>query len=167
MWRSSPFTSLSLRFALYQNSHPMRGSQVISNLLANEKVRFLIIGGVNTVVGYLLFAFFYWILGHEQYLLAYIVSYVFALFSGFALQRVIVFKVKGQLLLDFFRYTIVQLGSFGVNLVLLPLLVEVFLVTPLLAQAIALFITVVGSYFAHRYFSFHRKTKAETGHEND
>jgi putative flippase GtrA len=130
---------------------------MLKKLLDNEKIRFLAIGGINTVVGYLLFALFYWLLGTELYLAAYIASYVVALFSGYTLQRLVVFRVKGHLVLDFLRYTTVQLGAFVVNIILLPLFVEVFKIDPLISQAIILFITVVSSYFAHRYFSFRRK----------
>lgn len=130
---------------------------MLKSLLGNEKVRFLMVGGVNTVVGYLLFVLFYWLLGTDFYLAAYVASYAVALFSGYAFQRLLVFRVKGQILLDFLRYTTVQLGAFTANILLLPLFVEIFKLDPLLAQAIILFITVVGSYFAHRYFSFRRK----------
>lgn len=130
---------------------------MLKKLLANEKIRFLMVGATNTVVGYLLFVFFYWILGTELYLAAYVASYAVALFSGYTLQRILVFRAKGQIVLDFLRYSTVQLGAFTVNLLLLPLFVEVFKIEALIAQAIILFITVVGSYFAHRYFSFHRK----------
>lgn len=134
---------------------------MFKRLLQDKRLRFLAIGGFNTVVGYSLFALFYMLLGHGYYLLAYVLSYLVALVSGFTLQRTIVFKAKGHLLLDFLRYTLVQLGAFGANLVLLPLLVEGAHLHPLLAQAIALVVTVVASYFAHRYFSFHRKKSVE------
>lgn len=126
-------------------------------LLHSEKLRFLLIGGYNTVFLYVLFTASYLALGEQHYLLAYVLSYVVALVSGYILQRIIVFRVKGNVLIDFFRYSLVQLTAFLVNLALLPLLVEFFHLNPLVAQGIIIVITVVGSYFAHRYFSFRRK----------
>ncbi len=131
-------------------------------LMGREQVRFLLIGGLNTLVSYSLFVAFYLLLGKDWYLLAYVLSYAIALVSGFALQRKFVFRVSDHLLLDFFRYTLVQLGAFGANLLLLPALVELAGVNPLIAQAIVIILTVVGSYFAHRYFSFRRKSLLET-----
>lgn len=130
---------------------------MLKKLLGSERIRFLMVGGINTVVGYLLFVLFYQLLGPEFYLPAYVTSYAVALLSGYTLQRLFVFKAKGQVVLDFLRYTAVQLVTFTVNLLLLPLFVEFFRMDPLIAQAIILFITVVGSYFAHRYFTFRRK----------
>lgn len=130
---------------------------MLESLLKNERVRFLLVGGVNTAIAYGLFILFYSFLGSEFYLLAYIISYVLSLLVGYLLQRKLVFKVKGHLILDFVRYSTVQFASFGINLLLLPLMVEILGFSAPLAQAIIAVITVVGSYFAHRAFSFHRK----------
>lgn len=131
---------------------------MLKRLLANEKIRFLIVGATNTMICYALFVVFYSFMGSDFYLPAYISAYVISLFIGYSLQRTLVFKVKGRRILNFFRYSAVQLGAFAANLLLLPLGVEVFLIDPLLAQALILILTVVGSYFAHRYFSFRRET---------
>lgn len=131
---------------------------MLKRLLANEKVRFLLIGGINTAIGYALFVGFYKLMGSEFYLAAYIASYAVSLLIGYSLQRTLVFRVEGHRVRDLFRYSTVQLGIFVVNLLLLPLAVEVFLIEALLAQAAILILTVIGSYFAHRYFSFRRES---------
>lgn len=131
---------------------------MLNKLLNNEKATFVFVGGLNTVICYLLFVLFYKLWGPDAYLQAYVTSYAISLVVGYTLQRILVFKVKGHILLDFVRYTLVQLVSFAVNLILLPLSVETFSLNPLLAQALILVVTVIGSYFAHRYFSFRRRT---------
>lgn len=130
---------------------------MLEKIFKNEKVRFLFIGGINTLIAYGFYVAFFFLLGENLYVLAYVFAYIITLFIGFTLQRNFVFKVKGKFILDFSRYSLVQLASFLVNLGLLPLLVEIVKIQPLVAQAFVLVITVVGSYFAHRYFSFRRR----------
>jgi len=127
------------------------------NIFRSQKIRFLLIGATNTAIGYGIFALALIFLGEELYLPAYLISYALSILIGFTLQRTIVFRVKGEIWRDLLRYVSVQLISFLVNLTLLPLLVEVFSLPALLAQGCVLVITIVGSYFAHRYFSFRRK----------
>lgn len=131
---------------------------MLSAFVRNQKVRFLAVGGVNTLVGFGLYTGFYFLLGANLYIAAFLISYVIALFSSFVLYRLLVFKEKGYLVLDFLRYSLVSVTStFLVNIIMLPLAVEVFSLNPLLAQAVIVVFIVVFNYFAHRYFSFYRK----------
>lgn len=127
------------------------------NIFRSQKMRFLLVGAVNTAIGYGIFALALMILGEALYLPAYLIAYTLSILIGFILQRNVVFRVKGEIWSDLLRYVSVQLSSFLVNLALLPLLVEVFEIPALIAQGCVLLVTLVGSYFAHRYFSFRRK----------
>lgn len=130
-------------------------------LLGSEKTRFLVVGAINTLISYLLFVLFFWLSGRSNYFLAYLLSFAIALLIGFSLQRIFVFRVKGQLLLDFLRYSLVQFVSFAANAALLTFLVELLFFDPLIAQALSLGLTVTASYLAHRHFSFRRKTSSK------
>lgn len=132
----------------------------MKQLLSDQRTRFLFVGGINTLVGYLLFVAAYAILP-GSYLTAFVISYAAALFSGFILQKILVFRVSGKLILDFLRYTSVQLVAFFLNLAILPLVVRL-LGNVLVSQAISLTITLILSYFAHRYFTFRRASTHPT-----
>lgn len=84
------------------------------------------------------------------------IAYAFAIVEAFVLHRRFVFRVTGHVRRDFLRFASVQLGSLGINAALLPLLVEVVGLAPVVAQTLATGLTVVISFFAHKYFSFQR-----------
>lgn len=136
------------------------------NIFTSQKIRFLLVGALNTALGYGLFALALLLLGESLYIPAYVIAYALSILAGFTLQRTIVFRVRGDLWKDLLRYASVQLTSFLVNLVLLPLLVEVFGLSALIAQGIILVLTLVGTYFAHRHFSF-RRSESIGGSRND
>jgi putative flippase GtrA len=127
----------------------------IRALLAREQVRFLVVGGVNTLVGY---GFFALILLFAGYLVSLYLSYAVAVSVAFVLHRRFTFRVSGNVAVDFARFVGVYVVSLAVNTAVLPLLVEVAGFHPLAAQAIALLITTLISYVGHKWFSFRRPT---------
>ncbi|KGJ77091.1 hypothetical protein GY21_08390 [Cryobacterium roopkundense] len=131
----------------------------LAALARDQRIRFLAVGGTNTLVGYVLFsAFTLWVF-HDiylGYLLSLAVSYVVGITLAFVLYRRFVFPVHGHLLRDFARFVSVYLVAIGINAAALPLLVEVARVPPLLAQLLILVATTLLSFFGHKKFSFHR-----------
>ncbi|MDJ0377146.1 GtrA family protein [Cryobacterium sp. PH31-L1] len=128
-------------------------------LLGDQRVRFLAVGATNTAVGYLVFSLFtVWVFAdvYLGYLISLALSYVVGITLAFVLYRRFVFVVHGQVLRDFARFVSVYLVAIGINAAALPLLVEVLLVPPLLAQLIILLITTLLSFFGHKKFSFRR-----------
>ena len=147
---------------------PKRGSMPrlsISALMADERVRFIIIGGVNTVVGYAIFAVLQITVGHViGYLGSLYASYVLGVTLAFVLHRRFTFRTQGtgNTLIDFLRFASVYIVSLAINTLVLPLLVELGGLEPLVAQAITVVVTTLVSYFGHKYFSFRRaKTSKE------
>jgi putative flippase GtrA len=149
-----------------QRSQKLRGHRVralITRLLADERVRFLIVGGINTVVGYAIFAVLQLTVGHRiggaaGYLLSLYGSYVLAIGLAFVLHRRFTFKVvsSGSKVLEFLRFSSVYVVSLAINTALLPALVELAGIPPLVAQALSVIVTTLVSYFGHRFFSFRK-----------
>ena len=127
-------------------------------MLADERVRFILVGGVNTGVAYLLFLAFEAAFG-GRYLLSLVLSYVFATLLAFALHRRFTFGVSGRdrLVADFLRFESVYVVMFAVNAALLLLFIELAGWPSWLAQAVIVVITTVGSYLAHKFFTFTRR----------
>jgi len=125
----------------------------IRALLAREQVRFLLVGGVNTVVGYGFFALFLLFFG---YLASLYLSYAVGVSVAFVLHRRFTFLVSGNVVVDFVRFVGVYVISLAVNTAVLPLMVEVAGLHPLAAQAVALVVTTLISYVGHKWFSFRR-----------
>jgi len=130
-------------------------------LVRSREFRFLLVGGFNTVFGLVLFVAFHALLGDQvPYLVVLTASYAVGIVVAFTTQRLFVFQVEGQVAKDLVRFVLVQLTALGTNAVLLTLLVEVVGAPVVLAQVIALGVIVVGTYFGHLFFSFHRHEEA-------
>jgi putative flippase GtrA len=126
-------------------------------VLRSREFVFLVVGGLNTVLGLLLFAVLHTLLGaHVPYLGVLALTYTIGTVIAFTTQRLLVFRVQGQVATDFSRFVLVQLGSVALNAVLLTFIVEVVGLPVVLSQCIALAIVVLVSYYLHLHVSFRR-----------
>ena len=120
-------------------------------------LRYLVIGGLNTVFGIACFVALQQTLGqHVGYLVVLPVSWVLNVLEAFLTYRFLVFRVRGHFLLDLARFSSVYLASFGVNLVALPVAVELVGLPVIAGQVCVWAFVVVASYAAHSTFSFRR-----------
>ena len=133
-------------------------------LIRDQRVAFLIVGGMNTAIGTAWFVLFLWLFPHGAigYLSALACAHLAAVLCAFVLYRRFVFQVTGHVLRDLARFELVNLSTLSFNFAVLPLLVEVLGWPVLLSQLAITGATVVYSWFAHRGFSF-RRSRAELG----
>jgi len=132
---------------------------LLSRLMASEKARFLVVGGINTVVAYGLFVLFQLTVGDTiGYFGSLYLSYALAILLAFVLHRRFTFQVRGQrmIVLDFLRFISVYAVTIVINTVALPLLVEVVGLHPVLAQALCVLVAMAISFVGHKWFSFRR-----------
>lgn len=149
----------------------------MARLLDDQRVRFVLVGGANTVVGYALFVLLQWIAGrYISYFGSVVIAHLLSSLLAFWLYRRWVFRVgKGGLVLDFLRFQTVFLIPLAANLIALPFLVTGLKVNVYLAQAAIVVVSVVISFIGHKYFSFRRPqqvirsvlTQGEPGYESD
>ncbi|MGV8881083.1 MAG: GtrA family protein [Rhodoglobus sp.] len=135
-------------------------------LIADERVRFLIVGAFNTFFGYGLFVAFELLVGkHTSYFVSLYGSFVIAASVAFLLHRHFTYRVTGtgNIFIDFLRFQGVNFVALGVNTLVLPLFVEVFGINVLIAQALIVIITTLVSYFGHKFFSFRRRAEPADG----
>ncbi|AYE95606.1 GtrA family protein [Mycobacterium paragordonae] len=127
-------------------------------LVRDQRVAFLIVGGLNTAIGTAWFVLFLWLLprGPFSYLGALACAHVLAVLCAFVLYRRFVFRVSGHVWRDLARFELVNLSTLAFNFATLPVLVEAFGWPPLPSQLAVTVTTVVYSWFAHRGFSFRR-----------
>lgn len=140
----------------------------LRRILDDQRVRFLIVGGFNTAVGFGVFVAVdftlgRWITAQSSAVLSsvvtLVVAHLLAAVVAFVLYRRFVFRVSGNVVVDFLRFESVYLVPLGVNLVVLPAVVAAG-APAILAQAVILVLMTLVSYFGHRYFSFRRKPTA-------
>jgi len=137
-----------------------------------EPIRFLVIGGINTLVGYGLFAFMLWLLtplispwaqssfrvialaGSHSYAVIQWVNWATCVpFSTFMMRR-FVFKKGGSYLKQVGRAYGVYLPAQLVASVVLILCVRIFGFAPLVGQAISIVFSTIISYLGHKFFTF-------------
>ena len=132
-------------------------ASVLRRALASERVRYLLVGGWNTLFGYGVFVVLQETIGDDiGYLGVLLVAHVLSVLVAFAGYRWIVFRVTGNVLRDLMRFWSVYLTVFAVNLVALPFMVEVLGMPIVPSQGIFLVITIIASYLSHKHFSFRR-----------
>ncbi|MCV7347657.1 GtrA family protein [Mycolicibacterium rhodesiae] len=137
---------------------------LLLRLVRDQRVAFLIVGAINTVIGLAIFVACSETVGHfvdERFgrvsgsVVTVVISHVLSVLFAFVMQRRFVFQVHGHILRDLVRFWSVYLVAGAINLVLLPILVELG-VPRIPAEIIILVPLTLFSYFGHRYFSFRR-----------
>jgi putative flippase GtrA len=128
-----------------------------------ETLRFLAVGGFNTFLGFGLFALLQFLVGGQiGEVLVLLLAHLGASTIAFVLHRRVTFRVSGNILVDYLRFQTVFIIPIGINLVILPVLTRVVGVNVYVAQALITVMTVLISYFGHKYFSFRRKAEPST-----
>lgn len=126
-------------------------------IVRDQRVAFVIVGVVNTVVGFGWFVLAELTVGRWfGYLASLGVAHILSVIGAFILYRRFVFRVRGHVLRDLARFELVYLVAISVNFVALPLLVEFGGLVPVVAQALIVIVTTLISFVGHRYFSFRR-----------
>lgn len=122
-------------------------------------IRYLAVGGFNTVFGYGLFALLNWALkdiGAYAYMLASLLANLIAISVAFLGYKWFVFRTRGNYLAEWLRCVGVYSTTILITLIGLPILV------PILRRHLAIMavVTVIGSFFGHKHVSF-RQRRAE------
>lgn len=133
---------------------------LILRVIRDRRIAFLLVGGLNTVIGALWFLLFDHLIGsrwngHGHYP-ALVLTYVAAILCAFVLYRRLVFRVRGQVVRDLARFSSVYVSAFAVNIVLLGLMVDGLGWRPFPSQCLITFVTTIFSWVGHNRFSFKR-----------
>ena len=133
-------------------------------LVRDQRIAFLLVGGINTAVGFGIFVACSQTVGHfvdrrfgaiAGTLVTTVISHILSVLFAFVMHRRLVFRVEGHVLRDLLRFESVYLTTFGINAVALLVLVELG-VHRIPAQAIVFVPILLLNYLGHRYFSFRR-----------
>lgn len=120
----------------------------------HRAVPYLLVGGYNTVVGYLLFFLTnYFLKDNVHYLGILGISFMLSLTHAYVGQRWIVFRSSAPWPGEYFRFFLVNLSGLAGNAVLLVVFVEAG-IGLMISQALSVVIVAIVSYFGHRHFSF-------------
>ncbi|MDE3200068.1 MAG: GtrA family protein [Acidobacteriota bacterium] len=134
-------------------------------------IRYILVGGFNTIAGYGLFALLNWTFaGHStySYMYAAVLANLLAITIAFLGYKWFVFHTRGNYLIEWLRCLGVYGSSMLIGLIGLPILVPFlrhYLHRPeqasYLAAAIMTPVTVVFSFLGHKNISFRQKLSGE------
>ena len=124
--------------------------------LVSEKIRFLLVGGFNTVFAYVLYVLL--VAGMNiGYKLALIIGYIISINVSIFTMRYYVFRSKGKWYAEYLKGWEVYLATLLLNYVAMFLMVDWLEINELLAQAVFAIIVAVLTYVFHKYFTFHKR----------
>ncbi|MEK5435099.1 MULTISPECIES: GtrA family protein [Paenibacillus] len=121
--------------------------------MSTQTIRFIIVGILNTLVGLGVYAIYLYFV-NNNYLQALITSHIIGVAHSYLWNNKWTFQQKNYSTRSVIKFVSVYAITFFVNLFLLTLLVDTIGMNKLIAQAIALFLTTVVSFFGHKYWSF-------------
>jgi putative flippase GtrA len=135
------------------------------NKSASEVLRYLLVGGFNTIFGYGLFALLNWLftgrLGAYSYMYASFLASIISITVAFLGYKWFVFRTHGNYLAEWARCIGVYGTSTLLGLAAMPLLVELLHhvltrreLASYIAGAIVTGITIVFGFFGHKNVSF-------------
>jgi len=126
------------------------------------KLRFLVAGAFNTVLGVAIFPALYFLTAplHLHYLAILGMSQAICITFAFLTNKFLVFRTSGNYLREYGKFITFHLTYLLVNLAALPALVEIAGMNPVWAQTLFAVLVIVSSYFWHSRvtFSIHKRS---------
>lgn len=124
----------------------------IVKVFKKREFRFLMVGGINTAVGYGCYALF--LLINIPYLIANTLATIIGAANSYLWNRYFTFKSKNKASSEIGRFSLVYLISYLISMVFLFIIVEKLGINTYLAGLLNITITTLISWFGHKNFSF-------------
>lgn len=131
-------------------------------------IRYLLVGGFNTLFGFCVFALLNWLFrnfGSFAYMYAWLLANVIAITAAFLAYKWFVFKTRGNYLIEWLRCFGVYGSGLLFGAVALPITVTVLRrvmqradLAPFVGAALLTSVTVILSFLGHSKFSFRRES---------
>ena len=119
----------------------------------SDKIRFLIVGGFNAGVSYLIYSAFCIILGEHAYQIALALAWIISSVVSFTTQKFFVFRAKGNWMKEYLKCCTTWVFSYMINAGLLEIIVKVLHINVFIAQIIATLSAAVFTYILFKKFA--------------
>lgn len=124
----------------------------------SARLRYLIVGGWNTIFGYALFVALHWLLGTRvHYLLILLIVQIISILNAYVAYKHFVFKTRGNVMVEFVRFNVIYVALFVFNMIALPFFVEVLKLSTTVSQGIIVSIAAGLGYLGHKTISFAKR----------
>ena len=124
----------------------------LKNKLSSETLRFILVGILNTIVGY--GCYFVLLYLQVNYIISLAVSHIVGVTNSFFWNKYWTFRSNGNIKHELVRFILVYVITFFLNLGVLVVFVEALMIDKRIAQVYALFIVTIVSYLGHKLWSF-------------
>lgn len=129
-----------------------------ADLWRRRELRYLVVGGINTLFGYGLGVGLYLALSPMLHILVIgVIGSVIAITFSFTTYKLFVFGTRGHWLREYLRSYVVYGGTGVLGILLVWVLVDGLRMPIWIAQGIAILLTVLVSYLGHARFTFRRR----------
>ena len=123
----------------------------------SDKIRFLLVGGFNAGVSYLIYSSFCIILGEAAYQTALAIAWIISSVVSFTTQKFLVFRGNGNWMKEYAKCCTTWVFSYMINAGLLEAFVKVLHINVYVAQILATLSAAVFTYVVFKKFAFRGK----------
>ncbi|MBE6452058.1 MAG: GtrA family protein [Alphaproteobacteria bacterium] len=123
-------------------------------LRLSEKIRFVLVGGFNTIIAYAIFWILLQLLGVNNYQISLLLSWTFSSVISYSLMRIFVFCSKEGWCSEYFKCVVSWCVSYICNAIILEVAVSLLGWNVYISQALAIAIYTCITYILFKYFAF-------------
>ncbi len=120
----------------------------------DEKLRFLLLAGMNMAIRYLIFVIIGLLTGITHYQVILLCSWSFSVFIAFYSYKYLVFSSDGNHFYEFGKSILIWIFSYLFNVLLLTVLVERIKLNVFLSQGIIICLIFIINYYLFKHFAF-------------
>ena len=125
----------------------------------DDKIRFILVGGFNFLVSYLIYSFFCIALGTGQYQIALALAWALSSIVSFSTQKLLVFKGGENWLKEYLKCCGTWFVSYLINALSLEIFVKYLHINVFISQILATIICAIFTYCLFKMFAFKTKNK--------
>lgn len=122
----------------------------------DDKIRFLLIGGLNAAISYVIFAIALYFIGDAYYQICVALQWAISSIFSYFNQKFFVFCTKGNYFREYLKCCSTWLVSYIVNVIVLEILMKYVLHNAYAAQFISIFLVSAITYVLFKYYAFHK-----------
>lgn len=124
-------------------------------IIDKKGFRYIVIGGINTIFGYLCGVLLYYFLNNRiKIILILIISNIISITFSFLTYKLFVFRTLGNWIEEYIRCCLLYGGVSVIGISLTWLFLDIFNINIWIAQAISMLIVIYISYYGHNKFTF-------------
>lgn len=138
----------------------MKCYNTLKKNLEKRGARYLIVGGLNTIFGYLCGIYLYYLLLNKlEIIFILLISNILSISFSFITYKLIVFRTSGNWLIEYAKCYVVYGGISVIGMSLTWLFLDFFNLNIWISQALSIFLITFISYYGHKKFTFNKNNE--------